>query len=143
MASLQDIRDGIAAVVTGAIPGISVYADVPSVNQVPAMVVMPSPKPSATFDGAFGRGLDTWYFDLYVLVPDNEATSAQTLLDSYLTGNGPQSLRLAFYNTPGLGLDDDTDAMATGIEGYGGKFVTAGIQQVGAVLKLTVRTPGK
>lgn len=141
MASLSEIRDGIQTVLLAAIPDVSVYAQVPDVTQLPAVVVMPA-RDSADFSGAMNRGLDIWSFDLYVLVALGEATVSQQALDQYVTGSGPRSLRQVFWDHDGLGLTDGTTAFAAGVREYGGKFQTARIDHVGAVVRLTVRTTG-
>jgi hypothetical protein len=87
--------------------------------------------------------MDTWRFDLYILVQRGESGSAQKSLDAYVTGSGERSVREVIYNTPNLGLGDGTDAQAEGVREYGGKFQTARVDHVGAIVRLTVRTPGR
>lgn len=144
MASLAEIRAALRTTLKNAIDGLNVYGEVPDVTQVPAVVIMPSaPSTSAMacdFNGAFGRGLDTWHLDLYVLVARTESTLTQRALDQYVTGTGPKSIRRIIYESPDLGLSDGTDAHAEGILMYGGEFQTAKIPHVGAVVRLTVRT---
>lgn len=144
MASLAEIRTALRTTLRAAIPGLNVYAEVPDVNQVPAVVVMPAAASvsglACDFNGAFGRGLDTWHIDLYVLVARVEVVLAQKALDDYVTGTGPKSIRRIIYDSPDLGLSDGTDAHAEGILMYGGEFQTAKIPHVGAVVRLTVRT---
>jgi hypothetical protein len=98
---------------------------------------------TANFDGAMGRGMDTWRFDLFVLVQRGEFSVAQKQLDEYLSGSGDKSIRQVFFNNADLGLGDGTDANVDGVRDYGGKFETARMQHVGAIVRLTVRTPGK
>ena len=144
MASLADIRTALRTTLRAAISGLNVYAEVPDVNQLPAVVVLPSAPSTSTFacdfNGAFGRGLDTWHLDLYVLVSRQDAVLAQKALDDYVTGAGPKSIRRIIYEFPDLGLADGTDAHAEGILLYGGEFQTAKIPHIGAVVRLTVRT---
>lgn len=144
MASLAEIRTALRATLKAAIPVLNVYAQVPDVSQLPAVVVLPAPPSSSgfvcEFNGAFGRGLDTWHLDLYVLVGRAEAALAQQALDQYVTGTGSKSIRRIFYENPDLGLGDGTDAHVEGIREYGGEFSTAQIPNVGAVVRLTVRT---
>ncbi|WP_055563607.1 hypothetical protein [Streptomyces atriruber] len=145
MASLTDIRSALKATVKSEIPELNVYSEVSDVQQVPAVVVMPAGTSlsgmACDFNGAMGRGMDVWTLDLYVLVARTDGSLAQRSLDQYVTGSGPKSLRQIIYQNPALGLDDGTDAHAEGIREYGGSFMTAGIQHVGAVVRLTVRTP--
>ncbi len=144
MASLAEIREALRTTLKAAIPELNVYAQVPDVSQLPAAVVLPaSPSTSGfvcDFNGAFGRGLDTWHLDLYVLVSRAESVLAQQALDKYVTGSGPKSVRRIVYEVPDLGLTDGTDAHAEGIRNYGGEFSTAQVPHVGAVVRLTVRT---
>lgn len=144
MASLAEIRTALKETLRTAIPGLNVYAEVPDVTQLPAVVVLPAATTATglacDFNGAFGRGLDTWHLDVYVLVARSESVLAQQALDQYVTGTGPKSVRRIVYESPTLGLADGTDAHVEGIRLYGGEFMTANIQHVGAVVRLTVRT---
>jgi hypothetical protein len=141
MPTLTEIRTAIDNTVQHAIPGLRGFNEVTDVTQLPAMVVMPA-RDTADFTGAMGRGLDIWRFDLYLLVQRGESTVAQAALDKYVSGSGDRSLRQVFYENPSLGLDD-TDAMCEGVREYGGKFQTARIEHIGAIVRLTVRTSGK
>lgn len=144
MATLTEIRAALKATLKAAVPALNVYSEVSDVTQVPAVVVMPSPRSdglSCNFHGAFGRGMDEWTLDLYVLVARTDSVLAQKNLDQYVTGKGPKSLREVIFTQADLGLTDGTDATAEGIREYGGNFSTASVQHVGAVLRLTVRTP--
>lgn len=145
MASLTEIRAALKATVKSAIPDLNVYSEVSDVQQVPAVVVMPAPSSASgmacDFNGAMGRGLDQWTLDLYVLVARTDGVLAQKSLDQYVTGKGPKSIRQIIYSSPDIGLSDGTDVHVEGIREYGGSFVTAGIQHVGAVVRLTARTP--
>lgn len=144
MASLSEIRAALKATFKANIPNLNVYAEVSDVTQVPAVVVMPArPTTGALvcdFNGAFGRGLDTWNLELYVLVARTDAVLAQQALDQYVTGAGPKSVRRILYENSDLGLADGTDAHAEGVSAYDGAFETAGIPHVGAIVRVTVRT---
>lgn len=142
MATLSEIKDALDRTVENRIPGIKGYGDVTDVVQLPAMVVMPA-RDTADFTGAMGRGMDTWNFDLYLLVARGEVTVAQNLLDQYISGSGDKSIREVIWKNADLGLSDGTDAMVTRVMEYGGKFQTARIEHVGAIVRVVVRTPGK
>lgn len=142
MATLGQIKDGIDHTVENRIPGIKGYGDISDVVQAPAMVVMPA-RDTADFTGAMGRGLVTWRFDIYILVPRGEVTSAQNKLDQYISPSGPLSIPEVLFHNADLGLNDGTDAFAEGVREYGGKFTTARIEHVGAILRVIVRSPGK
>ncbi|WP_119728340.1 hypothetical protein [Thermomonospora amylolytica] len=141
MASLGQIRAGIKEVLSG-IGGLTIYDTVPDVTQTPAVVVVPR---EADFEGAMGRGLDTWTFNLFVLVARGETRLSQEALDEYVTGAGPKSIRAALFERDDLGLSDGTTAQVTGMPRdvpYGGGFESAGVQHIGACLRVVVRTPG-
>lgn len=142
MPSLGQIRAGLDDTIQNAIPGLRGFNDVADVVQVPAVVVMPA-RDTADFNRTMNRGLDTWRFDLYVLVPRTESSVAQRALDQYVSGSGERSIRRVIWENPNIGLGDDTDAHVEGIREYGGKFQTARVDHVGAIVRVTVRTPGK
>lgn len=141
MPTLTEIRAAIDNTVQSRIPGLRGFNEVTDVTQLPAMVVMPA-RDTADFNGAMGRGMDTWRFDLYLLVQRGEASVAQAALDQYVSGSGPRSLRQCFYENADLGIGVD-DSHCEGVREYGGKFQTARIDHVGAIVRLTVRTSGK
>lgn len=143
MASLTEIRAALKATLKGAISELNIYAEVSDVTQAPAVVVMPA-APSLSglacnFNGAFGRGMDEWTLDLYVLVARTDGALAQQKLDQYVTGKGAKSIRQVLFQNSAIGLTD-TDVHVEGVRDYGGMFQSAGIPHVGAVLRVTVRT---
>jgi hypothetical protein len=141
MPTLGAIRAAIDNTVQLSISGLRGFNDVADVIQVPAMVVMPA-RDTADFNMSFGRGA-VWNFDLYILVARTEASVAQGALDQYISETGPRSLRRVFYENPDLGLAGVDDAHCSGVREYGGKFQTARVDHVGAIVRLTVRTSGK
>jgi hypothetical protein len=138
MSSLQSIRDAIKTTLESAIDSLSAYDTVPGATNLPAVVVVPS---TANFNVAMGRGTDTWEFDLAVMVPYTDADIAQDALDNYVTGAGDSSIRQAIFQNRDLGLSD-TDAHISGMSDYGSRFEMAGIQNIGAKLRLVVHTKG-
>lgn len=147
MASLSEIRVAMKTTIKASIPELNVYALVSDVQQIPAVAIMPAiprrTQLSCDFNGAFGRGMDEWTLDLYVMVSRVDASLAQQKLDQYITGKGPKSIREVLFLNPTLGLADGTDAQADGIREYDAMMPmnAAGIQYVGAVLRTTIRTP--
>lgn len=144
MATISEIKQGLRAILKARIPDLMVYGDVPDVTQLPAVVVLPA-RPTMTglvcdFDGAFGRGLYTWHVNVFILVARTDGAAAQRALDAYISGSGPLSIPQAVYESADLGLGGSTDAHALGIHDYGGSFEAAGIDHVGAVMRLIVRT---
>lgn len=135
------MREALAGAIAAGIDGLITYDTLAGVTQVPAAIVLPSPKQTADFTGAFQRGLDTWFFDVYVLVGIGEYASAQNHLDSYLTGSGANSIRQVLYLNPTCGLPD-TDFFVSGITDYGGQHSAAAVEHIGACLKVTARTSG-
>lgn len=138
MASLSAIRDAIKATIENNIADISGYDTVPDASNLPAFVVVPD---TADFDVAMGRGLDTYDFDLYVLVSVNEMDLRQDELDTYVTGAGSKSIRQVVFQNKTLGLTN-TNAHVTGMTSYGDKFSMSDLQHIGAVLHITVHTKG-
>jgi len=138
MASLTAIRSGIKDTVEAAIPDIQGYNTVPEVANLPAFVVVPGP---ADFAVAMGRGVDTYEFDVIVLVSPRDHELGQYDLDEYLTGAGTKSVRQAIWNAKTLGLAD-TEAFVYASRNYGAQFAIGDLPHIGAVLKVRVTTPG-
>lgn len=139
MASLEAIRDGIKTTIETAVTTLHVYDTVPdSANVLPAVIVVPF---TSDFEVSMGRGLDTWEFDLWVLVSMSEMGIKQDSLDAYVSGAGSSSIRQAIFNNRTLGLSS-TDAHVSQMLEYGARFATAGYPHLGARLRLLVHTPG-
>ena len=138
MASLTAIRTALKTTVTASVPSLFGYDVVPEVTNLPAIVVMPR---SADFEGAMGRGLHVYEFDLIVLVSRRDDALAQKELDTYLTGAGASSIYLAIWNANTLGLTD-TKAQVSGMESYSAQWDVGDIPNIGAVLKVRVATTG-
>lgn len=140
MAELSVIRAAVCALFDD-VPDLSTYPYQPAVvPNLPALVVVPT-------DASFGtamqnrRGQDVYGFDLTVLVPFGDAAAAQAALDELISESGPIRSRIAA--APHLGLGNRTSAWVDGMSAYG---ITIGDQQemqnLGATLRLTVRTTG-
>ncbi len=145
MAGLNEIETAIGTTIVGNMPDDSVYTydDVPAVQQTPAAVVMPAPRDAADFAGSFGRGMTTWVFDIIVMVRSGAYDVAQTALADLIDPSNPDSIPRALMTDPTLGFSDGTDCQVDGVRLYGGKFENANIPHLGAVIKVTVRTPGR
>lgn len=139
MASLAAIRTALVTTISGALTGVSGYETVPGSINVPAFMVVPK---MTNFEGAFGRGLDTYTFDVIVIVSRADDQLAQTNLDPYITGAGASSIRQAVWNARTLGLSDGTEARVTGMTGYGDLFTFGTIDYFGARLTVEVLTSG-
>lgn len=137
MATLAQIRDGIKTILEAAIPTLTVYPRIESVLTVPACVVWPA---DASYVHVMNRAHMEWPIDLYVLASKADDRAGQYDLDELIDLTGSGSIVAALH-------DDDlnltgTQTHVTGMSGYGGTWDTAGIDHVGAVLRLTVHTPG-
>lgn len=137
MATASEIRTGLRNLIKAEIPELFVYDTVPDVQQLDALVICPD---SADFTKAMRRGHDEWRFELYVLVPRFPADVSQKRLDQYITGGGSKSIRRIIFGADGFLTD--TSGIVTGMRGYGGNFEAAGIDHIGAMLSLTIITPG-
>lgn len=132
MSSLREIRTALRATISQA--DLNVYRAVPDVTNTPAAVVLPS---NADYTGAMGMGGDEYYIDIAILVAALNIADAQDVLDDYVTGQGPKSVREFIYRNSNLGLDD-VDCTVVGFKGYNGSFENAMTQSIGAILKVRV-----
>ena len=83
------MREALMETIDANIDSLITYDTLAGVTQVPAAIVLPTPRPmTADFTGAFQRGMDTWFLDIYVLVGIGEYAVAQNDLDDYLTFGG-------------------------------------------------------
>lgn len=140
MATLAEIRTAIADTVTAADIGLRAYDKIADITAPPALLVLPADGPD--FMVTFARGSDTYQFDLFTMTSRVVPRTGQDALDAYVSGTGPRSLRQLFWANKSLGLADGTEATARGWSRYGGNFPNANIDHIGAVLRLTVMTPG-
>jgi hypothetical protein len=135
--SLSDIRAALSDTIRSAGIGVYSYATVKDKGHLPAAIVEPI---EADFNGAFHRGLDTWWFNLYVLVRGADEEAAQRKLDSYVTGAGEHSIRELLFNNKNLGLGPTSgvEANVDSLKSYGGEFKWGGVEHIGAILKVRV-----
>lgn len=137
MASLAAIRTALVSTITSTVSGINGYDTVPGTINTPAFLVVPR---STDFQKAFGRGIDTYSFDVIVLVSRADDGLAQDALDPFINGFGSSSIRAALFATRDLGVD--VDASVTGMSDYGGQYDIGGVTYVGARLNVEVLTSG-
>lgn len=133
--SLTEIREALKT--TLAQFGLQVYSTVPDVANTPACVVEPSIKDSIVFTGAMRMGGDTYNFDLSILVAATDVRNAQQILDQYITGQGPKSIRELLFHNVSLGLDD-VNCVPVGVREYGGTPQVEGIKMIGAIMRVRV-----
>ena len=138
MASLEAIRTGLKTTIEAAIAGFQVHEKVVAKPVPPCLIVLPA---DADFAVAMAKGTDTWNFDLIVLVPTADLIVGQTLLDPYVTGAGPSSIRSTIFAARTLGLTG-TDAWIAAMTEYGGTYEYGGNSHIGATLRLVVHTTG-
>lgn len=137
MATLAQIRDGIKTVLQATIPALTVYPRVESVVRPPAVVVWPG---DTSYLHVMNRAHMEWSLDLYVLASKADDRAGQYDLDELIDIGGANSIPAALY---GEDLElPNTQVHVTGMSGYGGQFDAAAIDHIGAVLRLTVHTPG-
>lgn len=130
--SLTDIRAALKETMAQA--GLEVYDTVPEVKNTPGAVIEPT---KADFTGAFHQGGDTYHFFVFVLVANTDPRNAQQVLDQYVTGKGPKSIRDFLWQNSTLGLPD-VDSVVTMMDGYNGRFEESGVQMIGARLRVVV-----
>lgn len=139
MPSLATIRTTLRDTIQDAITDLSGYATVPEVANLPAFVVIPR---TTNFMVAMGRGLDTYTFDVLVLVSRRDDDLAQLDLDEYVNGFGASSIRQAIWNARATLLALDIDATVTGMSDYAARFDVGNLDHVGARLTVQVNTTG-
>lgn len=140
MASLEQIRDALANTINAnTAMEVYCYATVPDKIHLPAVVIEPT---YCDFEGAMGRGLDLWDFNLFVLVTRGDSETGQDQLDQLVSGSGPNSIRRILFERDDLGLDQ-TEATCYSMHGYGGKHEWFKVEHVGAILKVRVITDGR
>lgn len=101
----QALSDAISTRVVST-PTLTCTAHVPDAPVVPCLYVQPD---TIDFDGTFGRGMDTIYFKLYLLVSRADDVASQNLLDEYIAGSGTASIKAALVaarGAPGVGALD-------------------------------------
>ena len=138
MATLAQVRDGISTTLQAAISGLSVYPRVESAINLPAVVV-------AVADGidymvVMNRATMTWELDLHVLTSATINQLGQLDLDELIDISGARSIPQALYGAD-LGLAE-TQAHVESMSGYGGQIEAAGIDHIGATLRVIVHTKG-
>lgn len=137
---LGDLRAAIKATIETAIPELTVYPTVPDRVILPCVIAMPV---TADFPFVMATPDDEWALDLYVLVSRGDVGLGQDQLDGFISSAGPSSLREAVGRFPTLGIEDgNVRARITGMSNYGGQLEAAGIEHIGATLRLVVTIRG-
>lgn len=141
MASFTELREAIKTVIAVELPEVHVYATSVEDANLPAIVVQAAPE-LAEFPLQTGQANDVWQFDLIVMTSFGDAVIGQNNLDSYLSGQGPTSLRQIFMRHRQLDRADVTVAYVSGISDYGSSYSMAAVNNIGCRVRLTVQTTG-
>lgn len=152
MSTLNAICLGIAKTIQNyADQQVYAYEYMAQVTSFPAVVCEPvqpqisyagqfaAHQTASDFDGSFGVGMDMWYIGCYVLVSGGTTKSQQNLLNQFLTGCGPNSVRQILHEHGDIGLEDTT-AVPVGVSHYGGSYAPNAIAAVGALVTVRVIT---
>jgi hypothetical protein len=99
MASISSIRTGLATRL-GTISGLRTSAFMPDNPNPPIAVVMPS---SVSYDDTFRKGMQTYVFNVLVIVGRVDERTAQLNLDGYVSSTGSSSIKLAIEGDKTLG----------------------------------------
>lgn len=138
-ATLTQVRAALAATIKDNVDRqVYTYSVIKENGPLPAVIVEPD---STDFTVSMRSGTDTWNFFVWVLTPANDIETGQTMLDDFLDGQGPNSIRQAIYKHSDLGLSG-VEAFVSGMRGYGGAFEWYGVPHVGALLQVGVHISG-
>ena len=99
MTTLSALRSGIATNLA-TISGLRTSSTVPDDVNPPIAVVAPQ---GITFDTSFARGLDTYEFNVLVIVGRVDERSAQNRLDGFCNPTGSSSIKTALESDKTLG----------------------------------------
>ena len=99
MASISSIRTGLATRL-GTITGLRTSAFMPDNPNPPIAIVMPS---SVSYDDTFKRGMQTYVFNVLVIVGRVDERTAQSNLDAYVSSTGTSSIKRAIEGDKTLG----------------------------------------
>lgn len=114
MASISDLRTGLANRLA-TITGLRTSAFMPDNPSPPIAVVMPS---SISYDDVFKRGMQTYVFNVLVVVGRVAERSAQINLDGFVSSTGASSIKLAIEGDKTLG-GQAFDTRVTEMRNYG------------------------
>lgn len=134
---LADIRVGLADTLLANLGDIAVLPHPSAVKVLPSIVVMPA---ETDFFVSMQRGTDTYRLDVFVLVP-RQTDHSQVLLDEYVDGVGPLSVRAIVFTNPTLGLTG-VNASVSAMSDYGGQLDMVGVDHWAARLELVVHVSG-
>jgi hypothetical protein len=114
MASVSELRTGIATNLA-TISGLRTSAFMPDNPNPPIAVVMPS---SISYDDVFKRGMQTYIFNVLVIVDRVAERTAQIKLDGFVSSTGSSSIKRAIESDKSLG-GKAFDTRVTEMRNYG------------------------
>jgi hypothetical protein len=114
MASVSELRTGIATNLA-TITGLRTSSFMPDNPNPPIAVVMPS---SISYDDVFKRGMQTYIFNVLVIVGRVDERTAQSNLDGFVSSTGASSIKLAIERDKSLG-GKAFDTRVTEMRNYG------------------------
>lgn len=123
MASLQNIRYGLAARLATITPAISYSHTVPKGPLVTpfAFVALPMGQnvQAVRFDESFGNGTACWNLQVYLLLSKTDVEAAQDLLDPYISNDAgnTQSMFQAIMGDIHLTYNSQPTASSTRVKG--------------------------
>jgi len=114
MASIATLREKLATNLA-TIPGLRTSAFLPDNPSPPIAIVMPS---TINYDDVFKRGMQTYTFNVLVIVGRVDERTAQNKLDSFCSSTGTSSIKLAIESDKTLG-GNAFDVRVTEMRNYG------------------------
>jgi hypothetical protein len=114
MALISDIRTGLANNLA-TITGLRTTATIPDNPNPPIALIAPN---TIQFDDVFKRGMQTYSFNVLLIVGRADERSAQNSLDAYCASTGSSSIKLAIESDKTLG-GKVFDTRVTEMRNYG------------------------
>jgi len=114
MASIATLRTQLATNLA-TISGLRTSAFLPDNPSPPIAIVMPS---TISYDDSFKRGMQTYTFNILVIVGRVDERTAQNKLDSFCSSTGSSSIKLAIESDKTLG-GNAFDVRVTEMRNYG------------------------
>jgi hypothetical protein len=114
MALISEIRTGLATNLA-TITGLRTTATIPDNPNPPIALISPN---TVQFDDVFKRGMQTYSFNVLLIVGRADERSAQNSLDAYCASTGSSSIKLAIESDKSLG-GKVFDTRVTEMRNYG------------------------
>lgn len=99
MALISSLRTGLATNLA-TISGLRTSSTMPDNPNPPIAIVIPS---TISFDDTFQRGMQTYTFNVLIVVGRADERTAQNKLDAYCASTGSSSIKLAIESDKTLG----------------------------------------